>query len=350
MRQPRFDPVKALQLEKPQSFRFIDIPTPGSPGPGDALVRIRRVGICGTDYSGFLGKMPFFSYPRIPGHELGVEVLEIGEGVTNLKVGDRCSVEPYINCQKCSSCRRGFTNCCESHRTLGVMMDGGLCERMILPARKLHPANRLSADQAALVETLAIGCHAVNRSLLKAGEIALVIGAGPIGLSAIEFTKVAGARTVVMDMNEQRLAFVRERMGVPDTILSRGDGTELEQLDALTGGERAHVVIDATGSNKSMSGALNYCAYAGRLVYVGITQAELSFLHAPVMHRRELTIMASRNALTPDFPRIISLIESGQINTGPWITHHAAFDGIIDAFPAWLKPESGVIKAVVSLD
>jgi alcohol dehydrogenase len=230
------------------------------------------------------------------------------------------------------------------------MMDGGLCERMLLPARKLHPANRLTADQAALVETLAIGCHAVNRSLLKAGEIALVIGAGPIGLSAIEFTKVAGARTIVMDMNEQRLAFVRDRMGVPDTILSRGDGTELEQLDALTGGERAHVVIDATGSNKSMSGALSFCAYAGRLVYVGITQAELSFLHAPVMHRRELTLMASRNALTPDFPRIISLIESGQIDTQPWITHHAPFDGIIEAFPVWLKPESGVIKAVVSLD
>jgi alcohol dehydrogenase len=182
------------------------------------------------------------------------------------------------------------------------------------------------------------------------GETALVIGAGPIGLSAIEFTKVAGARTIVMDMNEQRLAFVRDRMGIPDTILARGDGSELEQLDALTGGERAHVVIDATGSNKSMSGALNYCAYAGRLVFVGITQSEISFLHAPIMHRRELTLMASRNALTPDFPRIISLIETGQIDTRPWITHHAPFDGIIDAFPNWLKPESGVIKAVVSLD
>ena len=342
--------MKALQLEKPQSFRFIDVPSPGSPGPGDVLLRIQRVGICGTDYSGFLGKMPFFSYPRIPGHELGVEVLEVGEGVSNVKPGDRCSVEPYINCQKCSSCRRGLTNCCESHRTLGVMMDGGLCERMILPARKLHPANRLTSDQAALVETLAIGCHAVNRSGLVAGETALVIGAGPIGLSAIEFTKVAGARTIVMDMNEQRLAFVRNQMGIPDTILARGDGSELEQLDALTGGERAHVVIDATGSNKSMSAALNYCAYGGRLVYVGITQSEVSFLHAPVMHRREITVMASRNALSPDFPRIISLIESGTIDTGPWITHHAAFDAMIEAFPGWLRPESGVIKAVIHME
>ena len=342
--------MKALQLERPQSFRFLELPEPPAPGPGEALLRIHRVGICGTDYGGFLGKMPFYSYPRIPGHELGVEVLAIGDGVTNVRPGDRCSVEPYLNCQKCSACRRGHTNCCESNQTLGVMCDGGLCDRFILPARKLHPANGLSYEQSALVETLAIGCHAVNRSQLQAGETALIIGAGPIGLSAMEFTKVAGARTIVMDMNEQRLAFVRDVMGIPDTILTRGDGSEMTRLAELTGGELAHVVIDATGSNKSMSHALNYCAFAGRLVYVGITQAELSFLHSPVMHRRELTLMASRNALAPDFSRIISLIETGRINTQPWITHRAPFSSVIDAFPGWLKPESGVIKAVVSLD
>lgn len=342
--------MQALQLERPQSFRFLDLPEPSAPGPGEALLRVHRVGICGTDYGGFLGKMPFYSYPRIPGHELGVEVLAVGDGVTNVRPGDRCSVEPYLNCQKCSACRRGHTNCCESNQTLGVMCDGGLCDRIVLPVRKLHPANGLSYEQSALVETLAIGCHAVNRSQLRAGETALIIGAGPIGLSAMEFTKVAGARTIVMDMNEQRLAFVREVMGIPDTILTRGDGSEATRLAELTGGELAHVVIDATGSNKSMSHALNYCAFAGRLVYVGITQAELSFLHSPVMHRRELTLMASRNALGPDFTRIISLIETGRINTQPWITHRAPFSTVIDAFPGWLKPESGVIKAVVSLD
>ena len=342
--------MQALQLERPQSFRFLDLPEPPAPGPGEALLRIHRVGICGTDYGGFLGKMPFYSYPRIPGHELGVEVLAVGDGVANVRPGDRCSVEPYLNCQKCSACHRGHTNCCESNQTLGVMCDGGLCDRMLLPARKLHPANGLSYEQSALVETLAIGCHAVNRSQLQAGETALIIGAGPIGLSAMEFTNVAGARTIVMDMNEQRLAFVREVMGIPDTILTRGDGSEATRLAELTGGELAHVVIDATGSNKSMSHALNYCAFAGRLVYVGITQAELSFLHSPVMHRRELTLMASRNALGPDFTRIISLIETGRINTQPWITHRAPFSSVIDAFPGWLKPESGVIKAVVSLD
>ena len=152
-----------------------------------------------------------------------------------------------------------------------------------------------------------------------------------------------------MDMNEQRLAFVREKMGVPDTILTKGDGDELKRLSEITHGQLADVVVDATGSNKSMSNALNCCAYAARLVYVGITQQEISFLHAPILHRREITIMASRNALSPDFTRIIKLIEDGKIDTRPWITHHATFDGMINEFPNWLKPETGVIKAVVAL-
>jgi 2-desacetyl-2-hydroxyethyl bacteriochlorophyllide A dehydrogenase len=339
--------MKALQLEKPQSFRRIDIAEPNQPGQGEALLRIHRIGICGTDIAGYLGKMPFFSYPRIPGHELGIEVLAVGEGVTNVKPGDRCSVEPYINCQKCYSCRRGHTNCCESHKTLGVMCDGGMCERMILPARKLHVSRKLTFEQLALVETLAIGCHAINRGNPQRGENVLVIGAGPIGLSVIEFAKLSGARTLVMDINEQRLAFVREKMGLPDTITAKGDGEELKRLSELTNGQLADVVVDATGSNKSMSHALNYCAYAGRLIYVGITQEPVSFPHAPILHRRELTILASRNALAPDFTRIIKLIEDGQLDTRPWITHHAAFDEMIGVFPSWIKPETGVIKAIV---
>lgn len=341
--------MKAIQLEEPQQFRRIDVPEPSAPGAGEALVGIQRIGICGTDYSGYLGKMPFFSYPRIPGHELGVEVLAIGADVENVQVGDRCSVEPYMNCGACFSCRHGRGNCCENLKVIGVMTDGGMRERMILPAHKLHPANALTPDQCALVETLAIGCHAVNRGAPVDGEVVLVIGAGPIGLSVIEFAKLSGARTIVMDMNEQRLAFVRERMSVPDTILTRGDGAELEQLQAMTGGTLAQVVIDATGSHQSMSYALNYVGFTGRLVFVGITTREVCFGH-PLMHRREMTLLASRNAHPADFTRIVQLIAEGKIDTQPWITHRAKFDEMIDTFPAWLKPETGVIKAVVSME
>jgi 2-desacetyl-2-hydroxyethyl bacteriochlorophyllide A dehydrogenase len=341
--------MKAIQLQQPQSFRVIDIAEPAAPGPGEALLRVHQVGICGTDLGGYLGKMPFYSYPRIPGHELGVEVLAIGEGVTNVRAGDRCAVEPYLNCQRCHACRTGHTNCCEHNLTLGVMTDGGLTDRIVLPARKLHVSAKLGYEALALVETLAIGCHAVARGNPRPGEHVLVIGAGPIGLSVVEFAKLSGAKTIVMDMNEGRLAFVREKMGVPDTILATGDGKELERLAELTGGQLADVVVDATGSAKSMSQALGYCAFAGRLVYVGITQQELAFLHAPIMHRRELTLMASRNALPPDFIRIIRLIEDGLIDTGTWITHRAPMDGMIEAFPGWLKPENGVLKAMVAI-
>jgi alcohol dehydrogenase len=273
----------------------------------------------------------------------------VGASVTNVKPGDRCSVEPYMNCDQCFPCRKGNINCCENLKVLGVMMDGGMTERIVLPTRKLHPANKLTPEQCALVETLAIGCHAVNRGNPERSDNVLVIGAGPIGLSVIEFTKLSGAKTIVLDLNEQRLAFCREKMGVKHTILSKGDGSELEELKNLTDGTLAQVVIDATGSNKSMGTALGYCGFAGRLIYVGITQQEVTFPHAPVMHRRELTLLASRNALPPDFARIIQLIEEGRIDTRPWITHHAGFDDLIDAFPDWIKPETGVIKAVVDM-
>ncbi len=339
--------MKALQLEKPLHWRTIETPEPAAPGPGEVLLRTHHVGICGTDLGGYLGKMPFFSYPRIPGHELGVEILALGEGVTNVKVGDLCSVEPYLNCGRCYSCRRGHTNCCEHNQTLGVHCDGGLRPRFILPANKMHVANGLTSEQCALVETLAIGCHAVNRGGPQAGEHVLVIGAGPIGLAALEFAKLSGARTLVMDMNEQRLAFVRERLGVPDTIMARGDETDFATVAKLTGGQFCDVVIDATGSHHSMVRALEFASFAGRVVYVGITQQNLVLPHAPVMHRRELTLLASRNALPGDFTRIIQLIRDGKIDTKPWITHHADFEGMAEVFPSWLKPETGVIKAIV---
>ncbi len=342
--------MKALQLARPRTWLRIDVAEPPAPGPDEVLLRVERVGICGTDLGGYLGKMPFFSYPRIPGHELGVEVLSTGPGVTNVKPGDRCSVEPYLNCQKCHACERGFTNCCEHNETLGVMCDGGLAERILLPARKLHVANSLTPDQCALVETLAIGCHAVVRGNPKSGENILILGAGPIGLSALEFAKLSGARPIVMDISEGRLAFVRDTMGVPDTILVRGDESDVQSLSYITGGRMAHVVIDATGSHKSMVRGMEFCAFAGRVVFVGITQQNLEFPHAPFMHRRELTLLASRNAHSKDFTRIIGLIEEGKIDTAPWITHHAAFDDVAEVFPSWLMPETGVIKAVVNMD
>ena len=345
--------MKAIVLEKPREFRRIEIGESPRPGPGEALVRVHRVGICGTDISGYLGKMPFFQYPRIPGHELGVEVLEVGPGATHVKPGQRCAVEPYINCQTCIACRRGRGNCCANLKVLGVMTDGGLRERFIVPARKLHPGGSLSFEQLALVETLAIGCHAVDRAAPAASgpltDTILVLGAGPIGLASIVFAKLTGCRTLVADLNEQRLGFCRSAMGVDGTVMVR-DTVEATgaAIRELNGGELPTVVIDATGSNKSMSQALHYVAPTGRLIYVGITTGEVAFTH-PTLHRPEMTILGSRNAMPGDFGRIIGLIESGRIDTRPWVTHRTAFEDLIGNFESYTKPETGVIKAIVEV-
>ncbi len=340
--------MKAIRLEQPRQFAKVEISEPGQPGPGQVLVRTHRMGICGTDYGGYLGKMPFFSYPRIPGHELGVEVVAVGPDVTNVQVGDRCSVEPYMNCGRCYACRRGQGNCCENLNVIGVMVDGGLCEQFLIRAEKLHPSESLSYEQLALVETLAIGCHACDRGAPGPGDHVLIIGAGPIGLATLEFTRLTGATITVMDMVESRLEFCRETYGVPHTIQFKGDGSELKQVADITNGDKYAVVTDATGNNRSMAGALQYVAHTGQLVYVGITTQEISFAH-PVLHKPEVTLKASRNALPGDFARIISLIEDGTINTDPWVTHRTSFDSVIDEFETFTRPESGVIKAVIEL-
>jgi 2-desacetyl-2-hydroxyethyl bacteriochlorophyllide A dehydrogenase len=341
--------MKALQMSDVRTWKRIDIPEVGKPGPDQARVRVHRMGVCGTDVGCYLGKFPFFAFPRIPGHELGVEVLEVGEGVHNIHLGDRCCVEPYINCGKCDSCVRGLSNCCEHNQTFGVMCDGGLTEQVILPANKLHQANSLSFDQAALVETLAIGCHAIDRGGPRPGENVLILGAGPIGLSALEFARLSQANVIVADINAQRLEFVAASMGVGQTVQLKGDDSDMEAVRKFGNGRLADVIVDATGNHHSMTRAFEFAAFGGRVVYVGITQNNLQFAHAPVFHRRELSLMASRNALPRDFTRIINLIGQGKINTDPWMTHRASFDEVIGVFDQWIEPGSGVIKAIIEV-
>jgi 2-desacetyl-2-hydroxyethyl bacteriochlorophyllide A dehydrogenase len=340
--------MKALQLEAPRKFKRLEIGAPGSLGASEALVRTHCVGICGTDTSAYLGKFPLFSYPRIPGHELGIEVLEVGSRVNNVRPGDRCSVEPYINNVESFASRRGCGNCCQDLQVLGVHIDGGLRERFIIRADKLHASNHLSFEQLALVETLAIGCHAVNRAAPRSGDHLLIIGAGPIGLSVLEFARLAGSNITVMDMNGERLSFCRRTYNLTNTTLFKGDGRELDQMRETTGGELYPVVIDATGSAASMNQALNYVAHAGILVYVGITTQDITFPDR-LFHTREMTIKASRNALPDDFRRIIKLIEERQIDTNRWITHRTNFDDVIDVFDSFTKPETGVIKAMIAI-
>jgi 2-desacetyl-2-hydroxyethyl bacteriochlorophyllide A dehydrogenase len=339
--------MRAIRLNEPGALVLLTVAEPAPPLSGEALVRVHRIGVCGTDIHAFGGKQPFFSYPRILGHELGVEVVAIGEGVTNVKVGDRCSVEPYINCQKCIACRRGKPNCCTGIKVLGVHTDGGMREQFSLPARKLHASAKLSFDQLALVETLGIGAHAVERAQVEPGEFVLVIGAGPIGLAVMQFALEKGAAVIVLDINAARIDFCQKQLGVPHAINGAHENA-LAALQRITRHDLPTAVFDATGNPGSMLGSFEFPAHGGRLTFVGLFQGDVTF-NDPNFHRRELTLLSSRNALPGDFSRLIALIEGGRIDTTPWITHRGSFADVEKVFPVWTKPEIGVIKAMIEV-
>jgi 2-desacetyl-2-hydroxyethyl bacteriochlorophyllide A dehydrogenase len=341
--------MQTLVLQQPRQFVLTDTPIPRDPGPGEALVRVHRVGVCGTDLHAFSGRQPFFSYPRILGHELGVEVKAIGPGVANVRAGDRCAVEPYLNCGHCRACRVGKPNCCSELRVLGVHSDGGLREWIVVPAAKLHPSARLSFDQLALVETLGIGAHAVQRAALKRGETVAVVGAGPIGASVVEFAREKGCRVIVADRAASRLAFCRDAQGIPAADLVEAAKVDVSaELARLTGGDRPAAVFDATGNDASMASAFTFPAHGGRLVLVGLFNGVIQF-NDPDFHRRELTLLASRNSLPEDFRRIIGLMESGRLNVSRWITDRAALAEAAGQFDRWSRPDSGTLKAMISV-
>jgi 2-desacetyl-2-hydroxyethyl bacteriochlorophyllide A dehydrogenase len=323
--------MRQVTLLEPGRFVGGQGPPPEVPA-GSALVRPRRVGICGTDLHAFAGRQPFFTFPRVLGHELGVEVVTTPPGDHDLRPGDRCAIEPYLSCGQCHSCRLGKPNCCETLQVLGVHTDGGMCGQFAVPVEKLHRSDLLSLDQLALVETLGIGYHAVERGQIRDGESVLIVGAGPIGLAAIEFAVAAGGRVRVLDLNPQRRAFAAKHW--PVETLPKPDGT------------LAEIVIDATGNAQSMEASFELVAFGGRLVFVGIVDDRVSFFD-PLLHRREMTVLASRNSAGA-FPEIIRRMETGKIDTTPWITHRLALAEVPERF-ADISRQPGLVKAMVEV-
>ncbi len=337
--------MKSLILEKPFVFQYRHVSFDPTLVPNEVLLKIHNIGICGTDYHAFRGNQPFFSYPRRLGHELGAEIVAVGEGVDTQKypLSSRVSVEPYLHCGTCSACRRGKTNCCEALQVLGVHRDGGMTEFIKVPAAKVHISKRLTYEQLALVETLAIGCHAVERAAIEPTDIVLVIGAGPIGLSIIEFARLKGAAVFVMDRDANRLAFCKENYGVK-TILVTAEGFDLQDFMS----EKPTLIFDATGNEHSMNETITKVSNGGKIVFVGLHLSNIVFKDTD-FHRREITLLSSRNALPSDFKFIIQKMEEGVIDTSKWITHRADFEDMVEQFETWLKPESRVIKAVIRL-
>ena len=337
--------MKSIVLVGPGILRLEEMQPPDSPGTGEVQVRIRQVGICGTDLHAFQGNQPFFKYPRILGHELAAEVVQIGpfQQPSSLLVGDRCCIEPYLNCGKCGACQRGFENCCESMQVIGVHQDGGMRELINLPLDKIYRST-LDDDALALVEMLSIGAHAVRRACIIPGECVLVVGVGPIGLGVSLFAQRAGARVVVADLSDQRLDFARRELGIEHAI--QGKENLVKRLNTIAPGGLPTAVFDATGSLHSMKQSFSYVAHGGRLVFVGLANGDITFSD-PDFHRRELTILASRNSTTQDFNQVMTLLKRNTVNISAWITHRVSAEQMIEDFPQWTEPSANVVKAMV---
>lgn len=314
---------------------------------GHALLKVKRVGICGTDLHAFKGDQPFFSYPRILGHELATEVLEIGSNAAGITIGDKVVIVPYINCGKCSACKAGKANCCENLEVFGVHCNGGMQEMILLPNRLLIPANHLSLEEIAITEPLAIGAHALRRARIREGDIIVVMGCGPIGMGIIQLAKYAKATVIALDINDTRLAIAKEHFGA-DLVVNALQ-SPVDKLKDFTHGLLANTVIDASGSKQAIESGLGFMRHGGNLILVGLSKGDLSF-HHPSIHAKEATLICSRNATLDDFEFVMKVLSEGKFNTSDYITQTVNYKAILTEFDGWVSQDSKEIKVMTVWD
>ncbi len=337
--------MKTLICTTPGKFEYGEAQKPVL-SKGNSIIKIKRIGICGTDFHAFEGTQPFFSYPRVLGHELAGELVEFDDAPGFVK-GEAVTFTPYFNCGHCIACRSGKPNCCVNIKVCGVHIDGGMAEYLSVPSHTLIHGQGLSFNEIALAEPLAIGAHGIYRANVQQGEFVLVVGAGPIGLGTMEFARIAGARVIAMDINDNRLQFCKDKLKVEYAINALFPDVT-DQLKDITNGDMPAVVIDATGSLKAITTSFQYMAHGARYVLIGLQKGDICFSH-PEFHKREGTLMSSRNATREDFDHVIASMKKGLVSPATYITNRVDFGQVKDEFEGWLKPESGVIKAMVEI-
>jgi hypothetical protein len=334
--------MKSVVCQTPGVLRMEQKPVPERQF-GEVLIRVRRIGICGTDLHIFQGTQPFLDYPRVMGHELAGEVVEAPAG-SALAAGDPVYVMPYMACGTCVACRSGKTNCCVNIQVLGVHRDGGLTEYLCIPSQFVFKAEGISLDDAAMIEFLAIGAHAVRRAKVQSGQKVLVVGAGPIGIAAALFADLKGAQVCVLDTRADRLRFCREALAISQTVEVGPE--DKQQLADITDQEFFDVVFDATGNAKAMERGFEFVAHGGSYVLVSIVRDKISFSD-PEFHKRETTLLGSRNATVEDFEEVLKAMRAGQVPTRLLNTHRTTLDELPEVLPQWLDASAGVIKAIV---
>jgi|SRR5579871_76892 len=338
--------MRALVCESPGFLEYKEINAPALK-PGHAIIRIKRIGICGTDLHAYEGTQPYFNYPRILGHELSGDLIE-SDNANGFVPGEKVTVIPYFNCGICIACRNGKPNCCTGLKVCGVHVDGGMVDYLAVPSYSIIHNNGLNYDELALIEPLAIGAHGVRRAEIKKDEFVLIIGAGPIGVGTMEFARIAGAQVIAMDINESRLQFCKNKLNL-EHIINPSHDNIVERLMEITKNDMPTVVIDATGNRKAINNALSYLSHGGRFVLIGLQKEEIIFSH-PEFHKRETSLMSSRNATRKDFEYVLDCMKKKLIDPSTYITHRVKFEEVKNEIKSWLDPANGVVKALVDME
>ena len=337
--------MKAIVIPTPNEIEIRDIPMP-EVKEGEALLKVKYVGICGADLASFTGNQPFTTYPRIPGHEFSAEIVEIPENNKGLKAGDIVTCNPYFNCGECYSCKRGFVNCCTDNQTMGVQRDGAFCEYIAMPVERIYKGKGLSAEELALIEPFSISQHAVSRAEIKKTDNVLVIGAGPIGLFALLAAKQKCGRIVVADILDNRLALAKE-YGADAVVNTKAQSLE-EFTKEFTDGNGFDVCIEACGAPETFLACIDNAAFAGNIILIGNGKRETSFNHS-VLLKKELNVHGSRNALRDDFLNNIDIVAEGKADVMKMVSGVYGMENAIDAFEALRNNNGTLAKLLIKI-
>lgn len=338
--------MKAIEITEPGKVCLSDREKP-TPQAGEVLLKINRVGYCGSDLGAFKGLNPLVTYPRVPGHEIGATIAELGAGVAGWSVGQEVLVIPYSSCGRCAACLKQRFNCCQRNQTLGVQREGMLCEYATAPVEKLIAAEKLSLQELALVEPLTVGFHAVARGDVTSADTVAVIGCGAIGLGVIAGAKFRGARVIAIDIEDGK-SQVATGCGATEFVNSRTENVS-ERLKALTDGHGPDVIVEAVGHPLTYRLAVEEVCFAGRVVYIGWAKSPIEY-ETKLFVLKELDIRGSRNALPEDFNDVVAMLEQGEFPLDSVITKTVSLNDAPAAMDAWAADPASITKIQINLD
>lgn len=338
--------MKALIIQQPGEIGVGNAPTP-APASGEVLLRVRMIGLCGSDLNTFRGKNPMVSFPRIPGHEIAATVEDATGGSGSLQPGMNVTLSPYTSCGHCASCLRGRFNACKTNQTLGVQRDGGLTDLISVPESKIFVAEGLTLEELCIVEPLTVGFHAVARGRVTAKDTVAVFGCGGVGLGAIAAAAFRGANTIAMDVDDAKLQIAREA-GATHTINTRTEPLH-EKLQELTGGLGPDVIIEAIGLPSTFTAAVEEVAFTGRVVYIGYAK-DLVTYETRLFVQKELDVLGSRNALPEDFAEVIKMLQQHRFPVKSAITRVVPFEEAAQAFTQWSENPASISKIMIRVN